>query len=212
MSKPNPAELPASMVIIGLLIERPNQTVSDVAHGLDRRFARSRFHPSTAHNALPQMARSGHRRPRVRCTYRAPGGERNQDRYEATSEGVEAFRAWMAAAPSGAPALREALHGRIELCRLTDLPELIRLTREEALIARDLYSSASTKWKQYAEDHAEPDNHGERSDADYLRKVRDVLLCVSPEYWGSRYDHMEAIRRHLESIAAQAGIEFVKPK
>jgi len=158
MSKLNPAELPGSMVVLGLLIEHPGQTVAEVAHSLDKRFKRSRFNPSTAHAALPQLARSGRHRPRVTCIYRAPGrGHKAEDRYEPTHEGVRVYRAWMHAVPSesGPPALREALYGRIELCTLEDLPELIRIAREEALIARDMYSAASVTLKQHLEDERE---------------------------------------------------------
>jgi hypothetical protein len=114
MSKPNPAELPGSMVVLGLLIEKPGQSVAEVAQSLESRFSHSRFDPATAHNALPQMARGGRGQPRVRCIHLTPGrGHRAQDRYVPTDEGVSVYRAWMRAVPSesGPPALREALYG-----------------------------------------------------------------------------------------------------
>ncbi len=216
MSKLNPAELPGSMVVLGLLIEKPGQTVAEVAHSLDKRFARSRFNPSTAHSALPQMARGGRHRPRVTCIDGEPGwGHRAQDRYDPTHEGVRVYRAWMHAVPSesGPPALREALYGRIELCTLGDLPELIRIAREEALIARDMYSAASITLKRHIEDERERDTDGdELTDRDYLRMVREVLLHVTPEHWAARHSHNEEIRRHLEGIARRAGIPFTVPR
>jgi hypothetical protein len=216
MSKPNPAELPGSMVVLGLLIEKPGQTVAEVAHSLDERFERSRFNPATAHAALPQMARGGLYRPRVTCIYQAPGrGQKAQDRYDPTHEGVRVYRAWMHAVPSesGPPALREALYGRIELCRLKDLPELIRIAREEELIARDMYSEASVTLKQHIEDERERDTDGgELSDRDFLRMVREVLLHVTPEHWAARHSLMGEIGRHLQKIARKAGIPFTVPK
>lgn len=215
MSKPNPTELPGSMVILGLLMEQPSQMVAEVAHSLDKRFAGSRFDPATAHAALPQMARSGRNPPRVRCIYQAPGGQKAEDRYDLTDEGIRVYRAWMHAVPSesGPPALREALYGRIELCTLEDLPELIRIAREEALIARDMYSAASTKLKLRLEDKRESDTDQEDlTDSDYLRMVREVLLQVTPEHWAARHSHNERIRQHLEAIARRAGIVFTVPR
>jgi hypothetical protein len=204
------------MVLLGLLIERPGQTVAEVAESLQKRFSHSRFNPSTAHNTLPQMARVGPREPRVLCIHRTPGrGHKAQDRYAPTDEGVNVYRAWMHAVPreSGPPALREALYGRIELCTLDDIPELIRIAREEALIARDMYSQASLTFKQHREDERDRETDGDKlTDPDYLRMVRDVLLQVTPEYWGDRNRHMGEIRRLLEGIAKQAGIPFTVPK
>jgi hypothetical protein len=216
MSKTNPAELPGSMVVLGLLIERPGQSVAEVAQSLETRFSHSRFDPATAHAALPQMARGGRRPPRVRCIHGTPGrGPRAQDRYVPTDDGIKVYRAWMHAVPneSGPPALREALYGRIELCTLEELPELIRIAREEALIARDMYSQASLALKQHREDERENETDGDDlTDLDYLRMVREVLLHVTPEHWGHRHRHMEDIRRLLEGIAKKAGIRFRVPK
>jgi hypothetical protein len=212
MPKPNPSDLSGAMVISGLLKEKPNQTVAEVAEGLAGRFPSARFHRTTARNVLPVMERSALSRPSARCTYRAPGVKRNQDRYELTRAGEDAFNSWMRAIPSGSPpTLREALYGRIELCTLADLPALIRIAREEALIARDLYSTASTKLKQLREDEDERGT-GEAGDEAQLRDVREVLLYLSPKHWGSRFDEMEEARRLLEAIARKAGIKFTVPR
>ena len=202
MARVNPAELPGSMAILGLVIEEPNQTVSRVAQRLERRFARSRFSPSTAYNALPQMARRGQHPPRVRCTQR--GHDRSHDRYEATPEGVEAFRAWMLEMPSGAPALREALYGRIELCRMEDVPRLILIAREEGLIATDLYSAATTRLKRLG---VRP-----RGRKDYLRRVRETLLYAEPMHWSGRAERYEEIAKGLEEIALEAGLELLEAR
>jgi hypothetical protein len=217
MSKPNPAELPGSMVVLGLLIERPGQTVAEVARSLDERFPASRFDPATAHNALPQMARSGRDLPpRTTCIHQAPGrGQKSQDRYDPTHEGVRVYSAWMHAVPSksGPPALREALYGRIELCRLEDLPALIRMAREEELIAKDMYSGASVTLKQHVEDEREKDTDGAQlTDEECLQMAREVLLYIIPEHWSARHHLMEEIRRHLEPIATKAGIPFTVPR
>jgi DNA-binding PadR family transcriptional regulator len=202
------------MAILGLLIERPGQTVAEVAQGLEKRFAMSRFDQATAYNTLPQMARSGLSRPRVRCTHHAPGRGRGQDRYEPTPVGIQDFRAWMYAVPSGSgpPALREALYGRIELCTLEDLPELIRIAREEASIAKDLYSAASTRLKRHKQVVRDQVHEGLAPKNDYLQEVRQVLLLATPQHWAARQSLMEEIRLHLERIAKKAGIAFTVPR
>lgn len=215
MSKVNPTDLPGSMVVLGLLIEKPGQTVAEVAQSLNDRFPMSRFNPATAHSALPQMARGERIPPRVTRIYRAPGrGHKAQDRYNPTHEGVREYRSWMHAVPreTGPPALREALYGRIELCTLEDLPQLIRIAREEALIATDMYSGASVTLKRHIEDEREKKRAvGELTNQDYLRRAREVLLHVTPLHWSGRHGIMEEIRRHLEEIATEAGIPFTVP-
>ncbi len=217
MSKPNPTDLPGSMVILGLLIEKPGQTVAEVARSLDERFPASRFDPATAHAALPQLARGGRGRPpRASCIHQAPGrGKKAQNRYNSTREGFRVYSTWMHAVPrdSGPPALREALYGRIELCRLEDLPVLIRIAREEELIARDMYSATSITLKLHLEHEREKEPDGDNpTDRDYLRMVREVLLYVTPQHWSARHNHMEEIRGHLEKIAQKAGIPFTVPR
>lgn len=213
MPKRTPTELPATMAIAGLLKEKPNQTVAEVREGLAERFPSAGWHRTTARTVLPQMARGGHHRPRVRRTYAAPEDQRELDRYELTGAGEDAFHAWLYAVPSGAPALREALFGRIELCELKDVPELIRIAREEELIARDLYSAASMKLKQRREDHderltgaLEPGDPQRR-----LQDLREVLLYVTPSWWGKRNEFFKEVRHQLEKIAREAGLDFTVP-
>jgi DNA-binding PadR family transcriptional regulator len=213
MSKPRPSELPSSMAILGILIDDPNKTVAEVAEALDTRFAQARWDPSTVYNALPQMARSKQGRPRVRCTHQThpDRGRKTQDRYEPTRAGVREFRDWMIGPPSGVPALREALFGRIELCRLEDLPHLIKMAREEANIAQGLYSSASVALKHHIDQKREKQARGrgpskEPTEEDYLLEVRNILLHVTPEYWAARHAHNDEIARLLTGVAKKAGL------
>jgi hypothetical protein len=208
MSKPNPADLPGSMAILGLLIETPDMTVAEVAEGLKKRFAACRFDPSTARHTLRQMADSKRSHPRVTCTHRSPGRSRMQDRYRLTHAGVDEFHGWMYRKPIGTPALREALYGRIELCRLEDLPELIRIAREERTIATALYSHAKASLTLHLEHNRRRPSRGEPGPEDFLREVRCVLTHVTPEYWSWRSVHFDEIVRHLEDISKRAGIDF----
>jgi DNA-binding PadR family transcriptional regulator len=208
MSNTNPADLPGTIAILGLLVEQPDQTVAEVTEGLKSRFAGSRFDPATAHTGLPRMAKDKRSRPRVHCSHKAPEG-RTQDRYRTTRAGAEEFRAWMYAMPTGVPALREALYGRIELCRLEDLPALIRIAREDVSMANDLFTSSKARLSKHLERGRRRHNsQEERSPEDYLQEVRGVLLHVTPEFWSLRSSHYDEIARHLEDIAKRAGIEF----
>ena len=196
------------MAILGLLIETPDMTVAEVAEGLKTRFATCRFDPSTARHTLRQMARDGPSRPRVTCTHTAPGRSRMQDRYRLTRAGIREFNGWMHQKPVGTPALREALYGRIEVCRLEDLPELIRIAREERKIASSLYSHAKAHLMLHLERTRRRPTHGEPGPEGFLREVRGVLVQVTPEYWSARSMHFNEIARQLEDIAERAGIDF----
>lgn len=188
------------MAVLGLVIEHPNETASHIAQRLEERFPQCRFSPSTAHNALPQMARGS--KIRVRCTAQAGASERHLDRYEPTEVGMQEFDEWMFAQPSGVPALREAMYGRIELCKLQDLPRLIRLAREEEGIATALYSEASLKLVEY-----DGSKQGRRVE-DFERAVRQVLLYVAPMHWSARAACNAEIADRLEEIAREAGLDL----
>jgi hypothetical protein len=192
MSRVNPAELPGSMAVLGIVIEQPNDTVKHVGQCLDRRFTRARFARSTAHSTLPRLA---HAR-RVRRTHQASGTDRSKDRYEATANGVEVFRTWMFELPSGTPALRDAMYGRIELCRLEDLPRLIVMARQEEAVSADLYAEAALKLRQQIAAR-------DRGPTDYERQVREVLLYADPMHWASRSERYKVIADRLEEIAQE---------
>jgi len=194
------------MAIIGLLTETPDMTVAEVAEALKKRFAVCRFDASTARGSLLQMAEA--RRPRVRCTHRPPGRSRMQDRYRPTPLGTDEFNAWKFMQPIGIPALREALYGRIELCRLEDLPELIRMGREERDIATALFSDAKTKLTVHLELARLHRRQGEPGPEDLLREARGLVMHFTPERWSSRSLHFARLAKDLEDIAKRAGIDF----
>lgn len=197
MSRLNPASLSGRMAILGLLIEHPDQTVAEVSEGLRTRFTEARFDGATASHTLKRMARE--RRPGVTC--------RHVGRYRASEAGVAEFADWMYG-PVGAPVLREALHGRIELARLEDLPTLVRVAREEAAVADDLYAASKKRLTDRIVERRKQLGGQGSTDEQYLREIRDVLLSVAPDYWSARSVHCAEIARHLESIAARAGIQI----
>jgi len=182
------------MAVLGLVIERPNDTVSHIGQCLSERFTRARFARSTAHSSLPRLRHSG----RVRRTHLASGRDRSLDRYEATARGVADFRAWMLELPSARPALREAMYGRIELCRVEDLPRLIELARREEAVSDDLYREASWRLRRQ--------RVGRTEQRDYARRIREVLLYVDPMHWSARSERYAVIAERLEEIAREAGL------
>jgi hypothetical protein len=208
MSRVNPDELSGSMVVLGLVIERPDATVKEVGQQVRERFVRSRFSGSTAHGALPRLAeRRRGKTPYVEQTYKGP--TKSRDRYRATTHGLKVFRAWMYdlqddEKPSiGQPALREAMLGRIELAQVRDLPRLIQMARMEAKVSADLFAAAALKVR---------DHLGSRGDPlDFERKIREVLLYVDPMHWSERSERYREIANRLEDIkneAQAAGVEF----
>jgi DNA-binding PadR family transcriptional regulator len=200
MAKPKSSDLPAHMALLGLLLEQPNQTVTDIARRLKERFPHARFSTATAHNALPQMAKSP---ARVRRTHQ--GETKALDRYEVTPAGEHVYRSWMTESHTGVPALREALYGRIELCRLEDLPILIKMADEEAAVARDLYGEAVVALRHHLE--AERKKPLKQPTAeDFLSETRSVLLHISPQHWACRHEINTSISRLLKSVAQRAGL------
>ena len=131
-----------------------------------------------------------------------------QDRYRLTRAGINEFNGWMYQRPIGTPALREALYGRIEVCRLEDLPELIRIAREEREIASSLYSHAKANLTLHLARNRRHPARGDPGPEDFLREVRGVLVQVTPEYWSWRSMHFDEIARLLEGIAERARIDF----
>jgi hypothetical protein len=207
MPRSKPAELPAHMAVLGLVIERPNQTVSYYAQVLARRFPRARFVDSTAYNALKQM-REG-RNVRVERTHATPGDDRSDDRHAATRRGHEVYHAWMYALPASSPPIREAIYGRIKLGGIATLPQLIYFAREEERIAIDLWADAKDELRKHKDKRDHRARHTGR--VDYERRIRDTWLYVDPLHWSSRAVLFDAIAQHLEEIADEAGIEFEVP-
>jgi hypothetical protein len=178
------------MAVLGIVIEQPNQTVSHVGQCLDRRFQRARFARSTAHNTLPRLARA----KRVRCSHHGPGGDRSNDRYEATPSGIQVFRAWMTDLDVAVPSLRDAMYGRIELADLEDLPSLIEMARSEEALSADLYEQAGMRLRQHTLAR-------QRQPPDPVSQVREVLLYADPMHWAARSDRYKVIADRLEEIA-----------
>jgi hypothetical protein len=198
--------LPTTMAVLGVVIERPNQTVSEIARVVSERFVLAGIGSSAPYEALRSLAKGPS--PRVRCSGEVPGSVRATDRCDVTERGLAVFERWMFSPPTAVPAIREAMYGRIELARLRDLPGLISLAREEELIADDLYAAASGRVRRTRGKRS----LGRTTPADFDRAIREVWILVDPLWWSSRAAIFLAIRENLEEIADEAGVEFRVPE
>lgn len=188
MSSVNPDDLPANMVVLGLLIEQPDRPVRHLSQVLDERFGCARFHRANVQNALERFAKKG------MAERSHEGRSRSYDRYVPLERGLSEFRAWMYDIPKEgpAPALREATYGRIELCQREDLPRLKQLAEEEAEASNLLYQDATRQLGRH-----------ERSQiprTEYLKRARAVLLRVDPMHWRTRTKRYELIAEALGEI------------
>jgi DNA-binding PadR family transcriptional regulator len=189
------------MVTLGLVIEMPDQTAKYIGYQLSRRFRRAHFSPSTCHSAIDRL----HKQGSIRCTYKAPGRERTEDRYVATEHGEDVFHNWMYDLPSrdgSGPdlALREAMYGRIELCKIEDIPRLLELAREEVTVSTALFDAASKRLTEHeaaARRLKELRPHSKRRPTE---RVREILRLVEPLHWSHRAERYELIVKELEEI------------
>jgi hypothetical protein len=183
------------MAVLGLVIERPNQTRAWYANVLGQRFPRARFGQSTAHNALRQMATGAS--PRVHRTH--------EGRYQAMPRGQAIFHSWMFRPPTANPTVRQALYGRIGLARLEDLPGLLGVVREEEVIATHLYERANEELREHEIRKRNRSGEG-KTHADFEREIHETWLYVGPLHWSSRATLCLMVLDRLEEIAQHAGI------
>jgi hypothetical protein len=192
------------MAVLGLVIERPNQTAAFYAKTLGERFPRACFGPSTAHTALRQMTDS--KAPRVQRTRNGADGDASMDLYEALAKGHEVFSSWMFRPPADIPAVRQKIYGRLELARLEDLPRIIGIVRMEEDIATDLYGEASGELRKH-ELRRKRGPGEQKTRADFEREIHETWLYIGPLHWSSRATLCGIVLTRLEEIADEAGIE-----
>jgi len=116
-------DMTPQLMVLGIVAERAG-TVSDIQRRLSDLFCSSDCSPGTAHGSLPTLAEKGH----VRLVQK--GVEPPGDLYEITKAGIQHLREWVLNAPPR-PAIRDAIHGRVEFATLAELEELIFIIRTE---------------------------------------------------------------------------------
>lgn len=112
------------MMILGLACEERG-TVAEIQRRLSDLFPSADFPKNAAHTSLPLLAKEDY----VRLV--EEGADKSQDVYEGTIVGIGRLRAWVTSGPP-VPAMREAVHGRVEFATLEELAELIIIVRSEA--------------------------------------------------------------------------------
>jgi DNA-binding PadR family transcriptional regulator len=178
------------MAILGLVVQQPD-TVAGIGLRLPERFPRASFARSAAHNNLPSLARQG----LVRVAKH--GAEPSLDRYEATPAGIDHFQAWLRASSAAPPALREALHAKLEFSEQDDLEGLIRAIQEEEQACVAEYGAAHARLLAARSVPAEK--------ADWRVRVSGALRADEAMLWGMRARRLQRLREHLEDVNAESG-------
>lgn len=192
------------LMVLGMVAERSG-TVSDIQRRLSDLFCSADCSPGTAHGSLPTLAEKGHVRL-VRKGVEPPG-----DLYEVTKAGIQHLREWVLSAPSR-PAIRDAIHGRVEFATLDELAELILIVRTEVRACQAASDEAHER--MLAEQRSRIAARGERTgwpqelDDDLSAEhLRDVVLMWDDTAARRRQlaDGLEAIHKKYRSKAEKDG-------
>lgn len=197
MSSLAPDQLSGVMVTLGLVIEMPHHETKEIGLQLARRFSRSNFSRSTANNTIDRLLEQGH----IECTYRDPGYGRASNRHVATPLGERVFLEWMYDLPSGdGPVLREALYGRLELCKEEDIPRLLVLAKHEVTVSETLYNEACKRLSHQEELARHLKKIKPNSKKRPTERVREIMLHVEPLHWSHRAARYQLVVDELEEI------------
>ncbi|HEV3321601.1 MAG TPA: hypothetical protein VG147_05350 [Solirubrobacteraceae bacterium] len=192
--------LSAGEAVLGLVIEQPD-SASQLGRRLVERFRSAQFTRSTGHNALTRLARQG--LVRVVADERSPGAE---ERYEATPQGHEHFRAWLRSSSTAAPALREELQAKIAFCAPEDLPRLIDAICAEERACASMFAAAQGHLSA-----AELVAPRHPTDAErFAQLAHRAVLRDEAAMWGMRFKRLERLRARLEEMG-EAGAGAVDP-
>ena len=188
------------MAVLGLVIEEP-QNAACVAQRLAERFRPARFAPSTAHMTLPRLEAQGF----VRRVPPTDASDASQVRYEATKAGIEHFRGWLRESPAVLPALREALHARIDLSQPADLERVIEITDRERRACEREYAAACGRLVEARQVVRSKGPH-----ADWSELVREVVMVDEAMIWAYRAARLERLHARLDDLrtrVAEHGVE-----
>lgn len=162
------------LMVLGIVAERSGK-VADIQRRLSDLFCSTDCSPNTAHGSLPRLADKG----LVRLV--EEGAEPSADVYEITKAGIARLREWVLSQPPR-PAMREAIHGKVEFATLDELAELILIIRTEVLACQAASDEAHKR--MLAEQRNRIAARGKRSgwaqeldDELSAEHVRDVLLA-----------------------------------
>jgi DNA-binding PadR family transcriptional regulator len=187
--------LSAGEAVLGLVIEQPD-SASRLGRRLVERFRSAQFTRSTGHNALNRLARQG----LVRVVPNG-GASGEEERYEATPQGVEHFRAWLRACSTVAPALREELQAKIAFCVPEDLPRLIDAIRAEERACANMFAAAQGRLSAAELVAPRRSTGAER----WSELAHRAVLRDEAAMWGMRFKRLERLRARLEEMQTAPG-------
>jgi len=178
------------MAILGLVIERPDETVSKIATLFTERFHYARFSPSTVYNTLPRLADHGS----AQRTYVAQPGQKPsaEDRYEATERGVDAFREWVRDFAMEPTPMRDAFYCRMEFAELGDFPLMDESLERELKMCREEFVATRAGLLSLGVTDLALD--------DLKTELRITLVHDQNIYWGFQIRRIERLRRRLTEI------------
>ncbi len=188
MPPPRTGDLSASLVVLGLLVERPD-TVAGVRIRLADRFPHAHWSRQTVDNNLPSLVKQKHARL-VR-----EGHKPGLNRYEATAEGVAHFRGWVRGTTMP-PALRDTLHGKLSFSTRDDLLVRIETIRQEEKAYRDLYAAAHKRSREMR--RLQHRSVGGETDWDAI--WQGVLVGDEAKWWGLNVERLQELLEVLEGV------------
>jgi DNA-binding PadR family transcriptional regulator len=181
--------------VLGLVIEQPD-SASQLGRRLVERFRSAQFTRSTGHNALARLARQG-----LVQVVADEGAPSEEERYEATSQGVAHFSAWLRSSSNAAPALREELQAKIAFCSPEDLPQLVEAICAEERACASMFAAAQGRLSA-AELLGPRRATAARRWSDLARQA---VLRDEAAMWGMRFKRLERLRARLEEMGAEVG-------
>jgi DNA-binding PadR family transcriptional regulator len=181
----------AKYAVLGLVIERPGYGYQ-LAQRLEERFGSSGFAPSGVYSALDQLSRAD----LIRSAGEMGAGPARRAAprtiYQATTEGVDHFEAWMLDS-SPTPPLRDDLHMKIALCQPHNLAPLIDMVYGQELACLGRLGDL----KRIAED--EPAGSRE-----WPRLMRVLARDAEVAFWNARIEWLQSARELLERMSEES--------
>jgi DNA-binding PadR family transcriptional regulator len=116
-------DMTPQMMVLGTLAAGPG-TVREIQKRLVHQWPSADFSANAAHSNLPVLEEQGY----VRLV--EEGGKPSQNHYAISEAGWAHIREWVSRWPPD-PANREAIHGKAQFATLQDLPELVRMVRDQ---------------------------------------------------------------------------------
>lgn len=179
------------MLCLGLALQRED-TVKGIDRRLTRLFSSARFTRGSAHKNLPSLAADG----LVQLIEK--GAEPSLDRYAGTDKGEERFQAWLHQTELP-PAVRDALHCKLEFYELDDLPALVEAVREQ--------EEAFTAATDIAHERLQAEQRVRRASGnatDWRFELRRIKTKDAAKLGGLMAERLEALREELEELLVRA--------